>query len=99
MYIDRASLVVSGKESVSQCRRHRFNPWVRKIPWRRAWQPTPVFLPGESHEQRSLVGCSPRGHKGVGPYLAIKQQQKHRYQGTIGLNGFTEALDEEVPSR
>ena len=36
--------------------RHRFDPWVRKIPWRRAWQPTPVFLPGESHGQRSLAG-------------------------------------------
>ena len=36
-----------------------FNPWVRKIPWRRAWQPTPLFLPGESHEQRSLVGYCP----------------------------------------
>ena len=33
-----------------------FDPWVRKIPWRRAWQPTPVFLPGESHGQRSLAG-------------------------------------------
>ena len=32
-------------------------------PWRREWQPTPVFLPGESHAQRDLVGCSPRGHK------------------------------------
>ena len=38
--------------------------WVGKIPWRRAWQPTPVFLPGESHEQRSLVGYSLQGHKG-----------------------------------
>jgi len=38
--------------------RCRFDPWVRKIPWRRAWQPTPVFLPGKSHEQRSLVGYS-----------------------------------------
>ena len=36
-------------------------PWVRKIPWRRAWQPTPVFLPGESHGQRGLVGYSPWG--------------------------------------
>ena len=47
----------SGKESACQCRRlkrlkrHRFDPWVRKIPWRRAWQPSPVFLPGESHGQ------------------------------------------------
>ena len=40
-----------------------FNSWVRKIPWRRAWQPTPVFLPGESHEQRSLAGYSPWGCK------------------------------------
>ena len=44
-----------GKEPVSQCRRRKrckFNPWVRKSPWRRAWQPTPVFLPGESHAHR-----------------------------------------------
>ena len=40
-----------------------FDPWVRKIPWRSKWQPTPVFLPGESHGQRSLVGYSPRGCK------------------------------------
>ena len=49
----------SGKEPTCQCRRHkrcRFDSWVRKIPWRRAWQPTPVFLPGESHGPRSLVG-------------------------------------------
>ena len=39
------------------------HPWVRKISWRRAWQSTPVFLPGESHGQRNLVGYSPRGRK------------------------------------
>ena len=38
-----------------------FNPWIRKIPWRRKWQPTPVFLPGKSHGWRSLVGYSPWG--------------------------------------
>ena len=56
----------SGKEPACQCRRHkrhRFNPWVRKLPWRRKWQPTPVFLPGKSHGQRSLAGYSPWGHK------------------------------------
>ena len=37
----------------------QFHPWVEKIPWRRAWQPTPVFSPGESHGQRSLEGFSP----------------------------------------
>ena len=41
----------------------RFDLWVRKIPWRRGWLPTPVFLPGEFHGQRSLVGYSPWGHK------------------------------------
>ena len=46
-----------------QCRRPGFDPWVRKIPWRRKWQPTPVFLPGESHGQRSLAGYSPWGRK------------------------------------
>ena len=49
----------SGKESTCQCRRckrRRFNPWVRKIPWKRKWQPAPVFLPRELYGQRSLVG-------------------------------------------
>ena len=52
----------SDKELTCQCRRHKrweFNLWVRKIPWRRAWQPTLVLLPGETHGQRSLVGYSP----------------------------------------
>ena len=54
----------SGKEFACQCRRHRrhgFNPWVRNIPWRKAWQSSPGFLPGESQGQRSLVGYNPRG--------------------------------------
>ena len=51
------------KEPTFQCRRHRFNPWVRKIPWRRKWQPTPIFLLGEFHGQRSLAGYSPKGSK------------------------------------
>ena len=46
-----------------RCKRLGFNPWVRKTPWRRAWQPTPVFLPGESHGQRRLAGDSPWGRK------------------------------------
>ena len=45
-----------------QCRRPGFNPWVRKIPWRRKWLPAPLFLPEEFHGQRSLVGCNPWGH-------------------------------------
>ena len=57
----------SGKEPACQCRRHkrhRFNPWVRKIPWRRKWQGTPVFWPGKSRGQRSLVGYSPWSCRG-----------------------------------
>ena len=46
-----------------QCRRPRFNPWVGKIPQKREWLPTPVFLHEESHRQRSLAGYSPWGHK------------------------------------
>ena len=56
----------SGKEPACQCRRLKrcgFDPWVKKIPWRRAWQLALVFLLGESHGQRSLVGYSPWGHK------------------------------------
>ena len=50
-----------GKESA--CGRPEFDPWVRKIPWKRGWQPTPVFWPGEFHGQRNLVGYSPCGRK------------------------------------
>ena len=49
---------LSGQEPACPCWRPGFDPWVRKIPWRRAWQPTPVFLPGEFHGQRSLAGCN-----------------------------------------
>jgi len=42
-----------------RCKRHRFYPWIGKMPQRREWQPIPVFIPGEFHEQRSLTGYSP----------------------------------------
>ena len=48
---------------VVQCRGRRFKSWVRKSPWRRKWQPTPVFLPGKYHGQRSMAGYSPQGRK------------------------------------
>ena len=57
---------VRGKEPVCPGRRLKrleLDPWVGKIPWRRTWQPTPEFLPGESHGQRSLAGYSPWDHK------------------------------------
>ena len=68
-----ASLVVQLVKNL-QCRRPGFDFWVRKIPWRRKWQPTPVFLPGKSHGQRSLVELhSVWGCKRVGHDLVTKQ--------------------------
>ena len=61
-----------------QCRRQkrcRFDPWVGNIPWRRAWQPTPVFLLGKSHAQRSLAGYGPWGHKELDMSEVTEQQQ------------------------
>ena len=59
--------------------RHRFVSWLKKIPWWRARQSTPIFLPRESHGQRSLAGYSPRGHKRVRNNLATEH-----IQGCIG---------------
>ena len=70
----------SGKDSACQCRRHGFNPWVRKIPWRRKWQPTPVCLLRKPHEKRSLVGYNPRGCKRV----------KHHWVSTEHASGDTQ---------
>ena len=64
---------LSSKESTCQFRISRFDPWVGKIPWRKKWQPFPVFLPGKSHEQRSLEGYSPCGHKIIRYNLVTKQ--------------------------
>ena len=65
-HIARAPSGASGKELTCQGRRLKrwgLDPQVGKVPWRRAWQPTPVFLPGESHGQRSLAGYSSQGGK------------------------------------
>ena len=69
-----ASLMAELERICLQCRRPGFNPWVGKIPWRRERLPTPVFLPGESHEQRSLAGYSPWGYK----ELDITEQSWHK---------------------
>ena len=62
MLVKKCGFLYPNSQTVRIClqyRRPRFNPLVGKIPWRREWQPTPVFLPGESHGQRSLAGYSP----------------------------------------
>ena len=71
LYLEIESLYMitrwhSDTNSACHCRRLRrcrFDPWARKIPWRREWQPTPVSFPGQSHEQRILEGYSPWSHK------------------------------------
>ena len=66
-----------------QRRRPRFDPWVRKIPWRRTWQPTLVLLSGEPHGQRSLLGWSPQGCTESDTSEATKQQQRENFTATI----------------
>ena len=71
----------SGREPACQCRRHkkhRFDPWVGKIPWWRKWLPTPVFLPRESHGLNSLVGYRPQGRKGSDMTEVTKRTYAHR---------------------
>ena len=60
VWVSQVVLVVKNSPANAGDTRCSFNPWVGKIPWRRTWQPTPVFLPGESHGQRSLAGDSHR---------------------------------------
>ena len=69
----------SSKEPTCQCSRHKgrgFDPWIGKIPWRGAWQPTPVFLPGESRGQRSQVGYS---HKVTKSWTWLKWLSMHAH--------------------
>ena len=72
---------LSGKESTRQCKRHRrlgFDLWVGNIPWWRKWQPTLVFLSGESHGQRSLVGYGPWGSQTAGHDWATERLCTHK---------------------
>ena len=62
-WASQVALVVKNLSANAGDLRWRFDTWIRKIPWRREWWPTPVFSPGESHGQRSLEGYSPQGHK------------------------------------
>lgn len=77
---------LSGKEFACQCRGCGFSLWVRKIPWRRKWQPTPIFLPGKSHGQRSLAGYSAWGRKSR-TWLSDSTTTKPPYDPVISLPG------------
>ena len=85
----RLSIVAQQSRICMQRRRPGFDPWVRKIPWRRAWQPTPVFLPGESHGQRGLAGCGPWGRTESDTTEVVKQQQQQLSTGET-LNNFSQ---------
>ena len=77
MYLDFPG-GASSKEPSCQCRRRErcgFCPWIKKVPWRREWQPTPISLLGESHGQRSLAGYSPWGCK----ELDMSEATQHMY--------------------
>ena len=80
---------LSSKESACQCRRwrrRRFSPYVRKIPWLRKWQPTPIFLPGKLHGHRSLAGYGPWGHRELDTTecLSIPTQNEVEAPNTVG---------------
>ena len=85
---------LSRQKILLQCRRHRrhrFKPWIGKILWRRKWQSTPVFLPGEFHGQKSLAGYSLWGHKvlGMSEHMAYKthSSQLHTHSQCVRLSG------------
>ena len=84
-YVQGLNWWLRSKEFTCHCRRQKFNPWVRKIPCWRKWQPTPAFLPGKSCAHTCLVGYSPWGCKRVRHDLATKQQNKSYIQGWLNL--------------
>ena len=80
---------LSGKESAYQCRRHRrwdLDSWVGKIPWKRKWQPIPVFLPEKSHGQRSLEGYSPWSNKQLDATYQLSTQKVYHCEGKKKLH-------------
>ena len=74
--------------NAGRLKRRGFDPWVGKIPWRRAWQPTPVFLPEESHGERSLAGGSPWGCK----ESDTTESAQHAHKVQCGLKTMTNVL-------
>ena len=85
-----SSLVAQRLNVCLQCGRPGFDPWVRKIPWRREWQATPVFLPGKSHGWRSLAGPSPWGCKELDTIERLTHTME--YYSAIKKNVFESVL-------
>ena len=74
--------VVKNPPALQEPQRYKFHPWVRKMPWRREWKPIAVFLPRESHEQRSLVGYS---HGVAKSWIPLKQLSTHACMHTVSF--------------
>ena len=93
--IERASQVVPAvKNLTAGDMRCEFNPWVGKIPWRWAWKPTPVFLSGESHGQRSLVDYSPQCQKE--PHMTEATARTQMFGSKITLELESKAKAERI---
>ena len=75
--------------TVQETQEIQIQSWVGRIPWRRAWQPTPVFLPGDSRGQRSLVGYSPWDHKELDMTEATEQEHDFPYTHMFRLSLLT----------
>ena len=90
VYIQQNIRWLSGKEFVCQYKKYGFHPWVpwvRKIPWRRKWQATPVFLPGKCHGRRSLAGYRHRVSKSWNEwsYLFIMHSGTRAHQAPLSI--------------
>ena len=100
-----ASLVVQLAKNPLQCRRPRFNSWVRKIPWRLEQLPTPAFLPGELHGLRRLAGYSPCGSKALDTTEQLNTAQhntllsfaQNSYKSLNCLTAFQSPIFMELP--
>ena len=79
------SVVKNPPANERECWRHGFNPWVKKTPWRRKWQPTPVFLPGGFYGQKSLASYNPYGPKesDMPEQLALFVEGHEAYKGIL----------------
>ena len=81
-----------GKESACSAGDQGLSAWVGKIPWRRAWEPTPGFFPGESHGQRSLAGCSPGGPKELDTTEHLDHHLRDSHLGPAAIHSAALAL-------
>ena len=79
IFIPRGWVVKNSPASARRHKRHRFASHIGKTPWRRKWQPAPVFVPGESYGRRNLAGCSPWGRKELDMTAQLSTQRTRPY--------------------